>query len=115
MMEVADPVQKLRSLKQLPDIVILHRAIDVEKSGARTRIELIGELRKTFANERFLIAVAGGIAPETAREALSNGANIIIVGRYITQSKDIKRAVRDFLECTPEMREDIDLYRVHVE
>jgi bifunctional enzyme Fae/Hps len=115
MMEVADPVQKLRSLKQLPDVVILHRAIDVEKSGARTRIELIGELRKTFANERFLIAVAGGITPETAREALTSGANIIIVGRYITQSKDIKRAVRDFLECTPEMREDIDLYRVHVE
>ena len=115
MMEVADPVQKLRSLKQLPDIVILHRAIDVEKSGVCARMELIAELRKTFAHEKFLIAVAGGITPETAREALTCGANIIIVGRYITQSKDIERAVRDFLECTPEMREDIDLYRVHVE
>jgi bifunctional enzyme Fae/Hps len=115
MMEVADPVQKLRSLKQLPDIVILHRAIDVEKSGVCARIELIAELRKTFAHEKFLIAVAGGITPETAREALTCGANIIIVGRYITQSKDTERAVRDFLECTPEMREDIDLYRVHVE
>jgi bifunctional enzyme Fae/Hps len=78
-------------------------------------MELIAELRKTFAHEKFLIAVAGGITPETAREALTCGANIIIVGRYITQSKDIERAVRDFLECTPEMREDIDLYRVHVE
>jgi bifunctional enzyme Fae/Hps len=53
--------------------------------------------------------------PETAREALQKGADIIIVGRYITQSKDVERAVRDFLEATPEMREDIDLFRVHVE
>jgi hypothetical protein len=37
------------------------------------------------------------------------------VGRYITQSKDIERSVRDFLELTPAMREDVDLYRVHVE
>ncbi len=62
-----------------------------------------------------MIAVAGGITPETARDALSCGADIIIVGRYITQSKDVKHTVRDFLEATPEMREDIDLTRVHVE
>ena len=53
--------------------------------------------------------------PETAKEALEQGADIIIVGRYVTQSKDIERAVRDFLELTPTMREDIDLYRVHTE
>jgi len=115
MMEVADPVQKLRSLKQLPDIVILHRAIDVEKAATRHRMELIKELRQTFAHERLLIAIAGGIIPEIAREALEKGADIIIAGRYITQSKDVKRAVREFLEVTPEMREDIDLYRVHTE
>jgi bifunctional enzyme Fae/Hps len=62
-----------------------------------------------------LVAVAGGITPETALDALKSGADIIIAGRYITQSKDVKHAVRDFLESTPEMREDIDLYRVHVE
>ncbi len=43
------------------------------------------------------------------------GADILIVGRYVTQSKDIERAVRDFLELTPNMREDIDLFRVHTE
>jgi len=117
MMEVADPVQKLHLLKQLPDIVILHRPVDVERAGLQVhhRMELIKELRKAFAHERFLIAVAGGITPETCLEALKNGVDIVIAGRYITQSKDVKRAVRDFLECTPEMREDIDLYRVHTE
>jgi len=114
MMEVEDSVEKLRSLKQLPDIVILHRAIDVEKTVVH-RMELIKELRQTFPHQRLLIAVAGGIIPETAREALEKGADIIIAGRYITQSKDVKRAVREFLEVTPEMREDVDLYRVHVE
>ena len=115
MMGVVDPVQKLRSLKQLPDVVILHRPIDVEKAGVHHRMELIKELREKFTQQRMLVAVAGGIIPETAREALEKGADIIIAGRYITQSKDVKRAVRDFLEVTPEMREDIDLYRVHVE
>jgi len=115
MMEVSDPLQKLRSLKQLPDVVILHRPIDVEKAGVHHRMELIKELRQAFPSQRFLIAVAGGIIPETARDALEKGADIVIAGRYITQSKDVKRAVREFLEVTPEMREDIDLYRVHVE
>jgi bifunctional enzyme Fae/Hps len=78
-------------------------------------MELIKDLRQTFAHERLLIAIAGGIIPETAKEALEKGADIIIAGRYITQSKDVKRAVREFLEVTPEMREDVDLYRVHVE
>jgi len=115
MMGVADPTQKLRSLKELPNVVILHRPIDVEKAGVHHRMELIKELRQAFPRERLLIAIAGGIVPETARDALEKGADIVIAGRYITQSKDVKRAVREFLEVTPEMREDIDLYRVHVE
>jgi len=115
MMGVADPIQKLRSLKELPNVVVLHRPIDVEKTGVHHRMELIKELRQAFPCERLLIAIAGGIVPETARDALEKGADIVIAGRYITQSKDVKRAVREFLEVTPEMREDIDLYRVHVE
>jgi bifunctional enzyme Fae/Hps len=72
-------------------------------------------IREAFPNKKILIAVAGGIVPETAKEALEQGADILIVGRYVTQSKDVERAVRDFLELTPAMREDIDLYRVHTE
>jgi len=114
MMEVEDPIRKLRLLKHFPDVVILHRAIDVEKVGTH-RLEFIRELRKAFPQKKFLVAIAGGITPETAKQALAFGAGIIIVGRYITQSKDVKRSVRDFLEITREMREDVDLYRVHVE
>ena len=114
MLNVENPVKKLKTLKEFPEVIVLHRGIDQE-TGRTIGLELIQELRRAFKDKRFLIAVAGGIVPRTAREALEKGADIIIVGRYITQSKDVERAVRDFLELTPEMREDIDLFRVHVE
>ena len=114
MLNVENPVKKLKALKEFPEVIVLHRGIDQE-TGRTIGLELIQELRRAFKDKRFLIAVAGGIVPRTAREALEKGADIIIVGRYITQSKDVERAVRDFLELTPEMREDIDLFRVHVE
>jgi bifunctional enzyme Fae/Hps len=114
MLNVEDVLSKIKSLKDLPDIIILHRGIDQE-SGRTCGLERIKMIRQAFPNKKFLIAVAGGIVPETAKEALEQGADIIIVGRYVTQSKDIVRSVRDFLELTPSMREDIDLYRVHTE
>jgi len=114
MLNVEDVLAKLKSLKVLPDIVILHRGIDQE-SGRTCGLERIKMIRQAFPNKKFLIAVAGGIVPETAKEALEQGADILIVGRYVTQSRDIVRSVRDFLELTPAMREDIDLYRVHTE
>jgi bifunctional enzyme Fae/Hps len=114
MLNVEDPVAKLKPLKEFPDIVILHRGIDQE-TGRSMGLDRIQTLRQTFKGKKFLIAVAGGIVPETAKEALEKGADVLIVGRYVTQSRDIERAVRDFLELTPSMREDVDLFRVHVE
>ena len=114
MLNVEDPVGKLKPLKEFPDMVILHRGIDQE-TGRTLGLDRIQEIRQTFPGKRFLIGVAGGIVPETAKEALEKGADVIIVGRYVTQARDVERAVRDFLEVTPTMREDIDLFRVHVE
>ncbi len=114
MLNVEDALGKLKSIKEFPDIIILHRGIDQE-SGKTSGLERIKIIRQAFPNKKFLIAVAGGIVPETAKEALELGADILIVGRYVTQSKDIERSVRDFLELTPSMREDVDLYRVHTE
>lgn len=111
MMEVSDPLQVLKSIKELPEVVILHRGID-EEHGGKTRWELIKEIKETYKDKKLLFAVAGGIDPRTAPLALKNGADILIVGRYITQSKDPKRAAREFLELTGV---DIDVFRVHVE
>ncbi len=114
MLNVENVLEKLQSLKEFPDVIILHRGIDQE-TGRSCGLERIQIIRQAFPNKKFLIAVAGGIVPETAKEALEKGADILIVGRYVTQSKDIERSVRDFLELTASMREDVDLFRVHTE
>ncbi|MDR2719918.1 MAG: bifunctional 5,6,7,8-tetrahydromethanopterin hydro-lyase/3-hexulose-6-phosphate synthase [Nitrososphaerota archaeon] len=114
-------IPKLKTLKELPNIIILHQGIDQENkqpnnnSNSGNGLECIKLIRQAFSDKKVLLAVAGGITPETAKEALNQGADILIVDRYITQSQDIKRSVQDFLELTPTMREDIDLYRVHTE
>ena len=111
MMEVENPLEKLKGLRELPDGVILHRAIDTEKT-AESKWGSIPSIKETFKGRRLLIAVAGGIRPDTAKTALENGADILIVGRYITQSKDVRNAVENFL---PYLQGDIDQFRVHIE
>lgn len=108
-MNVQDPIKLLKSLKELPDVVTLHRGIDVEKTE-KPRWELIGKIKREFPN--IYVAVAGGIEPNTAPMALKEGVDILIVGRFITQSKDIERSTRLFVNI---LGGDIDLKRVHVE
>jgi bifunctional enzyme Fae/Hps len=111
MMQVENPILKLESLNVLPDGVILHRAIDAETTS-EPRWNYIPEIRKTFKDKKLLISVAGGIRPHTAAKAIESGADILIVGRYITQSRDVKRSVENFM---PYLQGDIDLFRVHIE
>jgi 3-keto-L-gulonate-6-phosphate decarboxylase len=101
----------LRAIAEQPDVVILHRGIDEEKTG-KTRWELIREIKQMFKDKKLLVAVAGGIEPANVEEALKAGSDILVVGRYVTQSKDVQRAARDFLD---HMGPDMDLFRVHVE
>ena len=129
-MEVDNPIEKLASLKQIPDVVILHRAIDVEQSvegdqspdaaqKARWALvpkikELYKDKKKASGRDRVLVAVAGGIEPNSAIFALKQGADILIVGRFIASAKDIKFAMRRILQTLPGYQ-DIDLKRIHEE
>jgi bifunctional enzyme Fae/Hps len=112
MMNVDDPIKKLSSLKELPEVVILHRSIDVERAGGEGSWN-VKELKDAFKGKKILVAIAGGITPDKVPQALKQGADILIVGRYITQSKDIERAVREFIVKLPES--EVDLLREHVE
>jgi bifunctional enzyme Fae/Hps len=128
-MEVADPIAKMKSLKHVPDVVILHRAIDVEQDAAaqspdaaqRARWALVPKIKEAFADQklasgrdRVLVAVAGGIEPESAKYALDMGADILIVGRFIASAKDVENAMRRLLNIIPGYS-DINLKRVHEE
>ena len=53
---------------------------------------------KAILGDKGLIAVAGSIKPNNVEEVIIKGANIIIAGRYIIGSRDVRRAAQDFLE-----------------
>jgi bifunctional enzyme Fae/Hps len=95
MLNVYDPLKVLGSLCVLPDIIVLHRGIDEEQQKTLS-LPLINKIKKKFG-AHLLVAVAGGVNLESAREALSAGADILIVGRYITASKEPRKAINEFL------------------
>lgn len=109
MLNVPNPLQVLKGLEVLPDVVELHRAIDMENSAhAWDQIPDI----KALASEdrRLLVAVAGGIRVDTIGQALAAGADILVVGRAITRSKDIKDMAERFLAGLKQT--EIDQYRI---
>ena len=93
-MNVVSPSTILENLTKKPDIVLFHRGIDQEGKADHpwNKIKIIKE---KFPECK--IAVAGGLNLETSARALNNRANIIIVGRAITQSDNIEAAINDFL------------------
>lgn len=113
MMNVKDIPAKLEELKLKPSIVLLHRNIDSETMSDNDNEQQSewGNIRdiKSKLGSRGLIAVAGGVTPEKVNTALDNGADIIIAGRYIIGSSDVRRAADDFLRYMPQ---DSDTMRV---
>jgi bifunctional enzyme Fae/Hps len=114
MMNVPDPIAVLKKLKRAPRVVIIHRGIDMEGSQKMSQWEVMKEIKAMYKEMKppILCAVAGGITPEKVAEATKNGADIIIVGRYITQSQDVERSIRNFINLMPG-DSDIDLKRIH--
>jgi Trk-type K+ transport system membrane component len=55
-------------------------------------------------------STAGGIKVDVVKTAVKAGADIIVVGRAITASKDIYHAAEEFLEELS--REEIDQFRI---
>jgi bifunctional enzyme Fae/Hps len=107
MLNVGNPVKIVQNLKVKPDIVELHRAIDVEEtSHAWGDIPAL----KKAAGGKLLVATAGGIRTNVVKDALKAGADILVVGRAITASKDVSHAADEFLEQLD--REEIDQFRI---
>ncbi len=107
-LNVSDPVAVLKKLKEKPDIVELHRAIDVERVE-EAQWGNIKEIKKA-CNNKVLVAVAGGIRADKVEDALKSGADILVVGRAITSAKDVTGAARAFLQKMG--IEEIDQFRV---
>jgi bifunctional enzyme Fae/Hps len=107
-LNVADPKAVLEKLKVKPDIVELHRAIDVEQAERAEWGDIKGI--KEMCGNKILVGVAGGVRIDTVDKALKAGADIVVVGRAITGAKDVTGAARAFLQKL--RAEDIDQFRV---
>jgi bifunctional enzyme Fae/Hps len=90
-----EPLDVLNQLKVKPDIVEIHRAIDLELTDAGYQWGNIPEIKDAI--EGGLVAVAGGIKVPKVKEALASKADILVVGRAITCAKDVNGAARAFL------------------
>ena len=104
MMNVKDFEEKLSAIPDdlKPDIVLLHRNVDLEtwikEHGGNTEgMTEWGNIEKIKEITGSLVAVAGGITPDNVEEAIDKGADIIIAGRYIIGSRDVRRSAQDFL------------------
>jgi len=107
MLNVQSPVKLLEKLKAKPDIVELHRAIDLDEAA-----HAWGDIAamKKMCGGKLLVATAGGIRVQNVKDALKAGADILVVGRAITASKDISHAAEQFIEELA--KEEIDQFRV---
>ena len=104
MLNVEKPELVLKALRNKPDVVELHRAIDAENTA-----HAWGDISKVKEYTK-LIAVAGGIRQDNIEDALKAGADILVVGRAITAARDVEGAARTFLKGLKQS--DIDQYRI---
>ena len=89
---VAHPVERIAELEKMGvDLINIHVGIDRQMTGD-SPIKLLQTLVSQTSME---IAVAGGLTPDTAKEAALIGADIIIVGSYITNSDNVKQKTQD--------------------
>jgi bifunctional enzyme Fae/Hps len=109
-LNVESPAKLIASLKAKPDIVELHRGIDTEGKGADHAWGNIHDIKKAAGGRKLLVAVAGGVKVENVDMALKGGADILVVGRAITNAKDIEGESRRFLQAIK--KEEIDQYRI---
>lgn len=74
---IADPLKVLRLLQIKPDVIILHKGRDEEKT--KGKVIQYHQVTRIKSKYDVCIAAAGGIDLREARSAIFNGVNIIIV------------------------------------
>jgi len=89
---VENPVSRAKQVESLGvDFIGVHCAIDEQMEGK----DPFRVLKMISEAVKIPVAIAGGINSETALDALTAGASIIIVGGAITKSQNAKSATAD--------------------
>lgn len=82
------------------DFIAVHTAIDDQMYG-KTPFDT---LRHVCSKVKIPVAVAGGINSENVVDAVNAGASVVIVGGYISKSKDVKIATETIKNAMRENR-----------
>jgi 3-hexulose-6-phosphate synthase/6-phospho-3-hexuloisomerase len=93
-----NPVERVKELETMGvDIIVAHVGID-QQMGGKDSLSLLTSL---MGKVHIPLAVAGGIDAAAAAEAVTCGADIIIVGGWIIRSADVTastRAIRESMD-----------------
>ena len=100
----SNPLRRAKELQALGvDIVCIHTGIDVQRA-LHSRLKVGKVVRDIAKSLRIPVAAAGGIDPGIAGELVEAGVKLLIVGNWITGSKDPGRAARPIVERTRRAR-----------
>ena len=98
LMHLKEPVERAKRLKELGvKAVELHVGISQQKAYGIDATEL-ANLAEKIRELGIVVAVAGGIRPETAKLFVGK-ADILVVGGYITKSPEPDKAVEAVLKA----------------
>ncbi len=87
-----DPRRRALELEGLGvDIVCVHTGVDVQKA-LHSKLRVSRSLLEITRALRIPVAAAGGVDPKIARTLVKSGVSVIIVGSWITGSKNPSRA-----------------------
>jgi bifunctional enzyme Fae/Hps len=95
-MNVSNPIKTLKDAEAVPDVVLLHRGIDSELTSKHSW-NYLRKIKEKLKG-RVLVGIGGGVDFELAKKSIENGADIVIVGRYITKSSDVASAADSILK-----------------
>ena len=98
MMNVRYPLEILRQLKKLPQVVILHRGVDEEAFNSEKEIPF-HEIYRIKENYDIMIAIAGGDTFQEVQRAIFNDADIVVVwNSFYKSTADTAKLAQEFLK-----------------
>ena len=98
-----NPRKRARQLERLGvDIVCVHTGVDVQKA-LHSRLRVSRSLLEITRGLRIPVAAAGGVDPRIARTLVKSGVSVVIVGSWITGSRDPSRASAQIMQNLSEV------------
>jgi len=85
MMNVENALLVLKKLKQLPDVMILHRGVDETEFSKEKQIPYY-QIKQIKGSYDILVSVAGGDTIQEVQRALFNDADIVVVWKNLSMA-----------------------------